>query len=92
MSDSEVTKLISGMAIVTLSLARNMELHGVIPEGASLARPIHGGRSLSVDFMRARVAPEIGDSSLTLVLPPKTARNLAQELHKLLDQALWDDD
>ena len=37
MSDSEVTKLISGMAIVTLSLARNMELHGVIPEGASLA-------------------------------------------------------
>ena len=36
MSESEVTKMIAGVAIVVLSLARHMESHGAIPEGSSL--------------------------------------------------------
>ena len=36
MPESEVTKIISGLTIAVLSLARHMERHKAIPEGSSL--------------------------------------------------------
>ena len=35
MNDSELTKMITGLAIVMLSLARHMERHEAIPEGST---------------------------------------------------------
>ena len=70
----------------------DQELFGAVLDAQVNGRTSTGFVRLDFRLSLANQSPEIGDSSLTLVLPPKTARNLAQELHKLLDQALWDDD